>query len=414
MMTSLLSKLQTIKAASRKLAAAPSEQRTSALRAMAEGMKLHKEELLSANCKDREAAFARSLEQKRINILTIGEKDIEAMSAFFEQAAGYADPVHKLLESAEKPGGLKRELRTVPLGVVAVVYEARPSVVTDCAALCMRTGNALLLCGSRHARHTDRMLVQILQEALCKAGLPEHLITLVEGDHTTNYEIARQDRLIDLMILRGGYTCLADIKAQATVPVIGAGPGNCHIYIDSSADPEMAKAIVFNSKVPRPLACNAAETLLIQRDWAEHHLVPLLESLKEADIGIRGCPEVCKKVPWAEAAGAQDWEEEYFAPLLAVRILSDVEQAVEHINTFRTPHTECIITENAENADYFMTYVEANVVCHNASTRLTDGTEFDLGGEMGISTQKYPCGGPIGMEYLMQKKYLLKGNGTLR
>lgn len=414
MIKELLEKLEAAKAAARTFAAATPTQRSVVLSSMAANIKVHADALLAANRKDIELAIAADLEKKRINILTIGEKDILAMADFFEKAAAYEDPVGKLTEFTEKANGLRREQRLFPLGVIAVVYEARPSVVTDCAALCMRTGNALLLHGSRHAKHTDRMLENILRQSLQYADLPEALITLIEGDHETSYILSRQDRLIDLMILRGGYNCLEDIKAHATVPVIGAGPGNCHIYIDRTADPEMAKNIVFNSKVPRPLACNAAETLLIQRDWAEHNLVPLLESLKEAGIGIRGCPEVCKKIPWAKAAGAQDWEKEYFAPMLAVRILSDVKQAVEHINTFRTPHTECIITENTDNADYFMTYVEANVICHNASTRLTDGIEFDLGGEMGISTQKYPCGGPIGMEYLMQKKYFLKGNGTLR
>ncbi len=414
MIPALLDTLKAVKAASRKLAITSAELRTAALRAMAEGMMAHKDALLSANRQDREEAIAKALEQKRINILTIGEKDIEAMAAFFAQAADYADPVGQLIDRTEKPGGLCREQRMIPLGVIAVVYEARPSVVTDCAALCMRTGNALLLRGSRHAVHTDRMLVQILQEALRKVGLPEELVTLIEGDHVTNYQISRQDRLVDLMILRGGYACLRDIKAHATVPVIGAGPGNCHIYIDRTADADMAKAIVFNSKVPRPLACNAAETLLIHRVWAESHLRSLLESLREAGIGIRGCAEVCRMIPWAEEAGEQDWEEEYFAPMLAVRMVSDVEEAIDHINAYRTPHTECIITEEQANADLFMAGVEANVVCHNASTRLTDGIEFDLGGEMGISTQKYPCGGPIGMASLMQKKYFLKGNGTLR
>lgn len=405
--------LSAVKETSRDLALVPAGQRSAALRLMAEQMLNRSGEILRANEQDRLQAEGEQLSRSRINILTISEKDIQAMAAFFRQVADYEDPVGKLLEENAREN-LRREKRLQPLGVVAMVYEARPSVITDCAALCMRSGNALLLRGSCHGRRTDAAIVEILQAALELAGIPTAAITLLEGDHELNYELSRQDRFIDLMILRGGYDCLEDIRRQATVPVIGAGPGNCHIYIDASAKADMALSVVHNSKVPRPLACNATETILVNRVWAEEHLHELTNMLTENGISLRGCPEACALIPDVEPAGESDWEREYFAPAVAVKLVEDVKEAVRHINRYRTPHTECIITEDEANARYFLAHVEANVVCRNASTRLTDGMEFGMGGEMGISTQKYPVGGPIGIYHLMQQKYYLLGNGALR
>lgn len=413
MTEAILKALESIKETARELAVIPAAQRSDALRHMAKQMLLRKETILLANEMDRQQAEADQLSQSRINILTISEKDIQAMADFFLQVAEYEDPVGKLLDE-EKRENLRREKRLQPLGVVAVVYEARPSVITDCAALCMRSGNALLLRGSRHSVRTDEAIVKALRKGLNLAGIPAGAIELIFGDHQLTYELAQQDRYIDLMILRGNYACLEDIKRQAIVPVIGAGPGNCHIYIDKSAKPEMALSIVHNSKVPRPLACNAAETILINRDWAADHLLSLADMLTENGILLRGCPEVCSMFPGAEPAGETDWEQEYFAPTVAMKLVADVQEAVRHINCHRTPHTESIITEDEANARYFQSFVEANVVCWNASTRLTDGMEFGMGGEMGISTQKYPVGGPIGIAHLMQEKYYLIGNGALR
>lgn len=409
----ILSTLADLKESARHLALIPAGQRSDALRRMAEQLLLHRAEILRANELDRQQAIADKLSQSRINILTISEKDIQAMADFFLQVADYEDPVGKLLDE-EIRENLRREKRLQPLGVVAMVYEARPSVITDCAALCMRSGNALLLRGSSHCARTDAVIVESLRDALELADIPFNAITRIEGDHELSYELSRQNRYIDLMILRGNYACLEDIKRQATVSVIGAGPGNCHIYIDESAKPEMALSIVHNSKVPRPLACNATETVLINRKWATTHLQSLLAMLTENGIALRGCPEVCNLMPGVEPADEADWEREYFAPKVAVKLVGDVQEAVRHINWYRTPHTECIITEDGANARYFQSCVEANVVCWNASTRLTDGMEFGMGGEMGISTQKYPVGGPIGINHLMQQKYYLTGNGALR
>lgn len=406
--------LKTAKQLSRALALTPAEQRTAALYAMADRLLGGTEEVLRAN-RDDLAAAAGCLDARRTGILTIDAKGIQDMASALRRAADLDDPVGRLLESADRSDGLHREKRLFPLGVVAMVYEARPSVVADGAALCMRTGNALVLRCSHHSIHTDTAIINLLRQGLTDAGLPEGvLVMLSRADHRLTHELSQQNRLIDLLIVRSGSAALDDLRRSATVPVLGAGPGNCHIYIDASAQPDMAQAIVYNSKVPRPLACNAAETLLVERSWARAHLAPLAQNLMQAGIELRGCPDACALCPDMKPAVQSDWEQEFFAPVLAVKLVNNVTDAIEHINHYRTPHTESIITEDADNASLFMAQVEANVVCHNTSTRLTDGVEFGLGGEMGISTQKYPCGGPIGMLALMQQKYYLSGNGALR
>lgn len=406
--------IKAVKKLSRTLALTPAAQRSDALRAMAGRLLGGIEEVLCANRGDLIAA-AGSLDARRIGILTLDENCIKDMADMLHRVAALDDPVGRILEAVDCPNGLHREKRLVPLGVVAMVYEARPSVVVDGAALCLRTGNALILRCSRHSVRTDTTIAMLLRKGLSDAGLPEDaLIMMTRADHDLTHELSRQDRLIDLLIVRSGYAALDDLRRSATVPVLGAGPGNCHIYIDASARPEMAEAIVYNSKVPRPLACNAAETLLIARSWAHTYLPQLAKMLTGAGIELRGCQDACALCPDMKPAIQSDWEREFFAPILAVRLVSGITEAIEHINYYRTPHTESIITEDADNALRFMAEVEANVVCHNTSTRLTDGSVFGLGGEMGISTQKYPCGGPVGMLALMQHKYYLSGDGILR
>ena len=406
--------LQSAKEASRILALCSGGQRSKALVNMAKAVKDHAPAILAANAEDIRRAGQEHLEQKRINILTISQHDIGAMADFFIQTASAEDLVGIRLEE-KKGAGFCLEKRLQPVGVVGVVYEARPSVITDCAALCIRSGNALILCGSRHCINTDAALVRCLKEAAQQSGLPADAVSLFSGQgHEPALRLARAERLVDLLIVRGGYRALHDVKAAACVPVIGAGPGNCHIFIDSSAEYHMAEEIVVNSKVPRPLACNAAETLLVHREWANRFLPSLLEKLDSCGIVIHGCKDTCALWKDAVPAVEADWQEEYFSPDLAVKIVENVQGAVKHINCYRTPHTEAIITENDENTAFFSAHTEANVICHNASTRLTDGIVFGLGGEMGISTQKYPVGGPIGVCHLMQEKYYILGEGALR
>lgn len=403
------------KAASRNLAVVPASKRSMALEKMAECLRDGVHKVLAANAQDIEEARNRSAAEKRIRIMTLSKNDIREMADVLERVSHYADPVGERIESEYRPDGLKREKRFWPLGVVSMVYEARPSVVTDGAALCMWTGNALILKCSSLCRRTDEAIVSCLKEGIRSAGLDEAVLVLFsESGHELTRELAQMDRIVDLMIVRGGYEVIREIRREATVPVLAAGPGNCHIFLDESAEREMAEAIVLNSKVPRPLACNAAETILVHEAWQKENLDAIVEKLTDAGIEIRGCEKMTALYPGMEAAGETDWEEEYFAPVIAMKLVADIDEAIEHINRYRTPHTESIVTESAKNAEKFFAFVEANVVCHNAATRLTDGMEFGLGGEMGISTQKIPCGGPVGMRTLMQQKYYLKGNGNLR
>jgi len=325
------------------------------------------------------------------------------------------DPVGERISYLARKDGLIIEKKWVPLGVVSVVYEARPDVVTDSAGICLRTGNALVLCGSRHSFNTDMATVGILKKALSDNSIDDNCIIYIEDtSHETKAFISQQKRNIDLMIIRGGVNCVDSLVSAATVPYIVAGEGNCHIFIDDSADYEMAVDIVTNSKVPRPKACNAAETILISSTWADKYFKTFAGFLHDNGLKLYGCENAVKLSDHIIPAEENHWLHEFFAPSLAVKIVEDVNEAIHHINLYRTPHTETIISSNMDNVKLFQTMVEANVICHNASTRFTDGIEFGLGGEIGISTQKFSVAGPIGMYGLMYGKYFLHGNGNIR
>ena len=403
------------KSASRMLANAPAEQRSSALRFMAEELRNSENEILKANSLDAERAKKLDLEKKRIAILTIDSSDISSMADFFETVASYEDIAGKELTRIEKEDGCVISKRLVPLGVLFMISEARPSVLCDTSAICLRSGNALLFQSSANSANTDCAVAASLRRAMKRAQLPEDCITILsDTSHEAAYRISQLANQIDLVCVRGGYGALADIKKNAIVPVIGAGPGNCHVYVEKSAKPEMARDIVLNSKVPRPLACNAAETLLLDRGLSSKVISMLLDSLYEAGITLHGSEELSSVFSYILPANEKDYLYEYFAPEMAVALVSDIEEAVAHINRCRTPHTEVIVTEDESAAKFFTENVEANSVGVNASTRLTDGMFFELGGEIGISTQKYPFGGPIGIRHLMQEKYFVFGKGTLR
>lgn len=381
----------------------------------AELVRAHAAEIICANDQDLQESEKKGLDLLRKKILTISAQDVEAMAAFLERMGSHDDAVNRVCESYSEPNGLRREQRLVPLGVIAMVYEARPSVVCDSVGLCLRTANALLLRCSPFSVNTDTAITALVRQALAAEGLPEDCVQLVPDEgYEITYWLSRAEREVALMILRGGYNAIADVRRNATVPILVAGPGNCHVYIDESASYQMALDITRNSKVPRPLACNAAETLLVHERWASQHLGNLLAQLSGDGIELRGCSTAQQYSLTMKPATQSDWETEFFAPVLAVRIVDNTLEAIDHINMYRTPHTECIITENRSNAEMFMERVEANVVCMNAATRLTDGVQFGFGGEMGISTQILPCGGPIGPLQLLRRKFFLYGDGHLR
>lgn len=404
------------KAAARELALKPAVQRTAVLKRAAILIRQHVDGILQANQLDLQLAQQKGLDLTRQGILALkSADDVEAMAFSLERMANHDDAVNRVCQSYHEPSGLRREQRLVPLGVVTMVYEARPSVVCDSAGICLRTANALLLCCSPYSVNTDTVIVDLIRRALVEKGLSADCIQLVtqEGFEAT-YWLSQAEKYVSLLILRGGYAASAAIRRQATVPVLVAGPGNCHIFIDASAPYQMTLDIVRNSKVPRPLACNAAETLLVHAAWAEEFLSDLLAQLEAEGMALRGCSRALKYAESMQPAVESDWEVEFFAPVLAVKIVDDLDAAIDHINTYRTPHTECIITADQQNAERFLLEVEANVACLNASTRLTDGIQFGYGGEMGISTQFLPCGGPIGPQHLLRRKFFLYGSGHLR
>lgn len=402
------------KAAARELALATAGQRSATLRRAAELIRTHVGEILQANRLDLQQAEEGGLDAVRRQIMTVTAPDVEAMAISLERMENYGDAVQQVCESFIEPGGLRREQRLVSLGVIALVYEARPSVVCDSVGLCLRTANALLLCCSPYTVNTDTVIAALVRRALTENGLPAASVQLVVGDFEATYRLSQAERQVDLLILRGGYKAIAAIRSRATVPVLVAGPGNCHIFIDVSAAYQTTINVVRNSKVSRPLACNAAETLLVHAEWARQFLRELLAQLQADGIELRGCAQTQQYADFMLPAAERDWEIEFFAPVLAVKIVDSAAEAITHINTYRTPHTECIITEDPHNAELFMVQVEANVACLNASTRLTDGIQFGYGGEIGISTQLLPCGGPIGPQHLLRRKFFLYGDGHLR
>ncbi|NMB08350.1 MAG: glutamate-5-semialdehyde dehydrogenase [Tissierellia bacterium] len=399
---------------SREFALIEGELRSRVLSKMAKNIINNKNIILFANQKDVEIAN-NNLDKSRLSILSLSEEDIYSMEESLLRMAHLVDPVGERISYIARKDGLIVEKKYIPLGVIAVIYEARPSVVIDSVGICTRTGNSIILAGSRYSSNTDKAIITILRNTLSEFGIcPDNIQYLFDCSHRNKISLARQKRLVDLMIIRGGVEAVSKLTEEALVPIVIAGEGNCHIYIDESASYDMACDIVINSKVPRPKACNAAETVLIHKNWASKYFNGFINSLFNEELEIFGCKKSIELHPSIKPANINHFKHEFFAPTIAVKIVEDMDKAIEHINNYRTPHTETIISNNIENVSYFKKYVEANVICHNASTRLTDGIEFGLGGEIGISTQKLHVGGPIGMYHLMQQKYFLHGNGNIR
>ncbi|MFA5523221.1 MAG: glutamate-5-semialdehyde dehydrogenase [Tissierellales bacterium] len=405
----------TTKINSRKFALVDGDLRSRILLKMAENIVTKKDQILLANKQDIELAHKSNLDESRLPILTLNEKSVEAMGESLKRMSKLIDPVGERISYLAKNDGLIIEKRHVPLGVISVVYEARPDVVTDSVGICIRTGNSVVLAGSRHSANTDKCTSEILRDTLSEFGIcPDNIQYLSDSSHENKIALARQNRYVDLMVIRGGVEATEVLREHALVPIIIAGEGNCHIYIDQDASFEMACDIVINSKVPRPKACNAAETVLIHEIWSSKHFIDFVNKLFDNKLEIFGCEESAGLHPSIKLANEHHFEHEFFAPAIAVKIVKNIDEAVNHINKYRTPHTETIISNNQESVSYFKNYVEANVICHNASTRLTDGIEFGLGGEIGISTQKFHVGGPIDIYHLMHEKYFLSGDGNLR
>jgi glutamate-5-semialdehyde dehydrogenase len=407
------------KAASRELARLNRATKDAALRAMADALEARAPEILEANARDMEAGEEAGLHAGLLDRLKLTEERLAGMARDVRSIAALPDPVGETIEGHRLENGLDVRRVRVPLGVVAVVYEARPNVTIDCSALCLKSGNAIVLRGSSTAAHSNAVLAQVARGAVASAGVPEDAVSIVTGgDRDELRQLSTQEGVVDLIIPRGGEGLKAALKEHATVPVIYAAAGNCHVFVDADADLDDAVAIIVNAKVQRPSVCNAAETLLVHADAAGAFLPRALRELRESGVELRVdgrarslSGELADSLA---AAGEDDWETEYHALILAVKVVDSVEEAVEHVNRYGSGHSEAIVTGSVESAQAFSSGVDAACVYVNASTRFTDGGVFGMGAEIGNSTQKLHARGPIGVRELTSYKYVVEGSGQVR
>jgi glutamate-5-semialdehyde dehydrogenase len=405
--------------ASRVLATLDSETKDAALEAMAAALEERSAEILEANARDMEAGQAAGLSASLLDRLKLDEGRLAGIAADVRSIAALPDPVGETIEGWQLENGLDIKRVRVPLGVVAVVYEARPNVTIDCSALCLKSGNAIVLRGSSTAVHSNAVLAQVASAAVASAGIPAAAVSLVGGgDRDELRQLATQDGVVDLIIPRGGERLKEALKEHATVPVMYASAGNCHVYVDAGADLEKAVAITLNAKVQRPSVCNAIETLLVHSDIAPHLLPRVLAELREAGVELRVdgrtrslAGDVADSL---RDASEEDWATEYHALILAVRVVDSAAEAIEHINRYGSGHSEAIVTGSEDAARAFTDGVDAACVYVNASTRFTDGAVFGMGAEIGNSTQKLHARGPIGTRELTSYKFVVTGSGQVR
>jgi glutamate-5-semialdehyde dehydrogenase len=406
--------------ASRALAALPTGTKDAALHAIADALEARTPEILAANARDMEAGRANGLDAALLDRLALDEGRVKGMAEGVRAIAALPDPVGELIDGQRLPNGLDVAKVRVPLGVVAVVYEARPNVTIDAAALCLKSGNAIVLRGSSSAAHSNAVLASVAARAAAEAGVPEDAIVLVAGGGREELaELATQEGVVDLIVPRGGEGLKAALKGVATVPVIYAASGNCHVYVDASADLDAAQRIVLNAKTQRPGVCNAAETLLVHSDVAPTFLPRVLGALREAGVELRVDGRTHALAGNALAgtladATEEDWDTEFLAMILAVGIVDSVGEAIAHVNAHGSGHSEAIVTDSASAARAFERGVDAACVYVNASTRFTDGGQFGMGAEIGNSTQKLHARGPIGLRELCTFKYVVRGDGHVR
>jgi glutamate-5-semialdehyde dehydrogenase len=407
------------RAASRTLARLDTATKDAALHAMAKALEERAAEVLEANARDMEAGEEAGLHSGLLDRLKLTEERLAGIARDVRKIAALPDPVGETIEGRRLPNGLDVRRVRVPLGVVAVVYEARPNVTIDCSALCLKSGNAIVLRGSSTAAHSNAVLAQVASSAVEGAGIPEGAISIVAGgDRDELRQIATQDGVVDVIIPRGGEGLKAALKEHATVPVMYAAAGNCHVFLDASADFDDAVAIAVNAKVQRPSVCNAAETLLVHADVAPQLMPRVLRELREKGVELRAdgrTRSVAGELADSLAdATEQDWQTEYHALILAVKVVDSVDEAIEHVNRYGSGHSEAIVTGSTESARAFTEGVDAAAVYVNASTRFTDGAVFGMGAEIGNSTQKLHARGPIALRELTTYKFVIEGSGQVR
>jgi glutamate-5-semialdehyde dehydrogenase len=391
------------------------EDKNLALREMAAALRERGPFLKKENARDVACASERRLSPAMIDRLTITDATIESMAKGFEEVAVLPDPVGKVSSMWRRPNGLLVGRMRIPLGVVGIIYESRPNVTADAAALCLKSGNAVILRGGSEAIHSNLAIAGIIQEVLKKGSIPETSVQLIPmTDREAVYELLQLEEWIDVIIPRGGEELIRAVVSQSRIPVIKHYKGVCHIYVDENADLEMALKICVNAKVQRPGVCNAMETLLVHQAIAPRFLPLMAEKYDALGVRLRGCPQAQAIIPNIDAATEQDWHEEYLDLVLAVRVVDGLDAAMEHIGHYGSLHTEAIITENYDHAQRFLNEVQSSTVLVNASTRFSDGFELGLGAEIGISTTKLHAYGPMGLEELTTSKFIIYGNGQVR
>ena len=403
------------RAASRALAEADVGRKNTGLTTIAEVILEQRAPLMEANGRDLEAGRARGLDAALLDRLALNDARIDAMAEGCRQVAALADPVGEITDLAYRPSGIQVGRMRVPLGVIGIIYESRPNVTIDAAALCLKSGNATILRGGSEAVHSNRALAGIIQTALAATGLPRSAVQIVETtDRAAVGELLRMSAYVDVLVPRGGKGLIERVSRESLIPVIKHLDGVCHVYIDAAADAEKALAVALNAKTQRYGTCNTMETLLVHRDQAAAMLPRLERAYAEHGVELRGCAQTRAVLPGIHPATESDWTEEYLAPVLAIRIVESLDQAMDHINTYGSRHTDSIVTEDWSAARRFLRAVDSSSVMVNASTRFADGFEYGLGAEIGISTDKLHARGPVGLEGLTTQKYVVLGDGHVR
>ena len=414
-MSNLINIGQRAKEASYTLMNATTTEKNNALLKMAEKLVEYKDNIIAENKKDLDKAVEKGTSKALLDRLALDSKRIEAMAEGLKDVVALDDPVGEVTSMWKRPNGLQIGKQRVPMGVIGIIYESRPNVTSDAAGLCLKTGNAVILRGGSDAINSNIAIVKALSDGIKEAGLPEYSIQLIEDtSREVATEMMRLNEFIDVLIPRGGAGLIQSVVKNATVPVIETGIGNCHVYVDSNADLEMAKNIVLNAKTSRPGVCNAEEKLIVNESIAEEFLPIIVPALREKGVEVRGDQKASKIIADIKEATEEDWGKEYLDFIISIKIVSNVDEAISHINKYGTGHSEAIVTRDYDNSQRFLQRVDAAAVYVNASTRFTDGAEFGFGAEIGISTQKLHARGPMGLNELTTTKYIIYGNGQVR
>ena len=403
------------KQAARKVAAATTDQKNRVLSSIADKIESRADVIQAENRKDIERAREMGLTPAMIDRLTITDATIASMAGGLRDVVALADPVGEITSSEVRPSGIKVSRVRIPLGVIGMIYESRPNVTIDAAGLCLKAGNAIILRGGSEAFHSNMVLAACIGDALEENDLPKEVVQLIPmRDREAVNVLLKQESFIDVMIPRGGEGLIRFVTEHSLIPVLKHYKGVCHVYVDSEADLEKATAICINSKVQRPGVCNAMETMLVHKDVAPEYLPLVGKAFKEAGVTLKGCPETRKHIAWAEEAVEADWPAEYLDLTLAVKVVSSVDDALDHIAAYNSGHTEAIVTKNEATARRFVQEADSSAVMVNASTRFNDGGELGLGAEIGISTSKLHAFGPMGLEELTSRKFVVYGDGQVR